>query len=276
MSAWEAKKYLQYKLKAKDEHSIHSPFVFKLYLEAIRSKTKYPAFDELNELRAKLLRDKTSIEVTDLGAGSKKLRQKRTVSEIAKVSVIQKKYGELLFRLVSYFQPKSILELGTSLGLSTLYMAKAAPAATIISVEGCPNTHHFAESLISSDINFSPSRGDSPDSPRANGQRGPLLVNSSFEDAFNSAPLHQKFDLVYIDGNHTYEATTKYFTQLLDKTHNDTIMIFDDIYWSPGMTKAWEEIKDHKHVTVTIDLFKMGLVFFRKENKQKEHFRLRY
>jgi predicted O-methyltransferase YrrM len=276
MSTYEAKKYLQYKLKARNEHSIHSPFVFKLYCEVIKSKEEYPAFDELNKLRAQLLRNNQIIEVTDLGAGSKKLSNKRKVSEIAKVSVIKKKYGELLFRLVNHFQPKTILELGTSLGLSALYMAKANPQAELITIEGCPNTFAFAKNFIKTHNNVSPLRGDDHTTPKAGGQRGCRVVNSSFETAFENTLTNQTFDFVYIDGNHTYEATLKYFHELLKIINENSVLIFDDIYWSAGMTKAWEEIKLHPQVTVTIDLFKMGLVFFRKENKQKEDFCLRY
>ncbi len=265
MSAYEAKKYLQYKLKAKNEHSIHSPFVFKLYTEVIKNKEKYYAYDELNKLRQKLLRNNEAIEVTDLGAGSKKLKKKRKVSEIAKVSVIPKKYGELLFRLVNHFQPKTILELGTSLGLSTLYMHKAVPKAELITVEGCPNTFSFTTTLLTSHPEL------------VSGSLNTLKrINSGFDDFLGSKRADQTFDLVYLDGNHTYEATINYFKLLLDKTNNSSVLIFDDIYWSPGMTKAWEEIKAHPSVTVTIDLFKFGIVFFRKESKQKEGFVLRF
>ncbi len=274
MSAYEAKKYLQYKLKAKNEHGIHSPFVFTLYTEVIKTKEKYYAYDELNKLRLQLLRNNKVIEVTDLGAGSKKLNKKRKISDIARVSVVQKKYGELLFRLVNYFQPKTILELGTSLGLSALYMSKAAPQAELITVEGCPNTFAFAKQFLE-DNNFSPLRGDGNMS-EGHGRRGVNLVNTPFESIFENIFAEKKFDFVYLDGNHTYEATIKYFNLLLKHTQPNSVLIFDDIYWSPGMTKAWEEIKGHSSVTLSIDLFKMGLIFFRKENKQKEEFCLRY
>lgn len=277
MSAWEIKKYLQYKLKAKNEHSIHSPFVFKLYTEVIRNEERYYAYDELDRLRGKLLRNNTVIEVTDLGAGSKKLSNKRKVSAIVKVSVIPQKYGELLFRLVNHFQPQRILELGTSLGLSALYMHKAAPRAELITVEGCPNTYNFVKALIEAEMNSSPLRGAAQDFSEAKGwRRGPILRNARFEDFLSSEEIaNKKFDFLYLDGNHTYKATTNYFNTLLPHIHDNSVMIFDDIYWSEEMTKAWEEIKSHPSVTVTIDLFKLGLVFFRKENKEKEHFVLR-
>ena len=252
------KKYLQYKLQAKDEHAIHSPFVFKLYTEVIANKNRYYAFDTLSKLRKQLLLNQQYIEVMDLGAGSKKMSHNRKIADIAKYSLVTKKYGELLFRLINYFKPETILELGTSLGLSSLYMAHAAPKAHIITIEGCPNTHAFAKQIITN-----------------SGIKNIDTINTSFDTAFETILPDKKFDVVFIDGNHTYEATIEYFHELLKHTHEDSLLIFDDIYWTPGMTKAWEEIKAHTAVTLSIDLYKVGLVFFRKENKQKEHFCLR-
>jgi predicted O-methyltransferase YrrM len=260
MSAtYQVKKYLQYKLTAKDEHSIHSPFVFKLYTDVINNPNSYYAFDELNKIREQLLTSQQTIEVVDLGAGSKKMSNTRKIADIAKYSVAQKKYGELLFRLSNYFKPQTVLELGTSLGLSTLYIAQAVPNAHIISVEGCPNTYTFAKQLITS-----------------SGVKNIEIINLPFDDAFETVLKNKKFDLVYIDGNHTYKATIKYFNELLKSADENAILIFDDIYWTPEMTIAWEEIKVHPAVTLSIDLYKVGLVFFRKENKQKEHFCLKY
>ncbi|MGZ3864945.1 MAG: O-methyltransferase [Bacteroidia bacterium] len=265
MSFYEAKKYIRYKLKSGSEHSIHSPFVFKLYCEVIKTQEKYYAFEVLNKLRQQLLNNNEIIEVIDLGAGSKKLSNKRKISEIAEVSVVRQKYGELLFRLINHFKPNYILELGSSLGLSAVYMHSAAPNAELITVEGCPNTHLFTKILFDRHPEL------------VSGSAGKVnLVNSDFATFFNSIDQNKKFDFAYIDGNHTYEATIKYFHELLKLTHQNSVLIFDDIYWSEGMTKAWEEIKSHAQVTVTIDLFKFGIVFFRKENKQKEHFTLRY
>lgn len=276
MSAHEAKKYLAYKLKAKNEHSIHSPFVFTLYTEVIKNREKYYAYDEIGRLRKKLLHNEEVIEVTDLGAGSKKLKKKRSIAEIAKVSMIPQKYGELLFRLTNYFQPKNILELGTSLGVSALYMHKAAPKAKLISVEGCSETNAFARNLFASN-GVPPAKGeDHASAKRKNGHGGVELVCGSFDEYLPEIALTQKFDLIYIDGNHTYEATIRYFHNLLEHVNNNSVMIFDDIYWSAGMTKAWEEIKAHPSVRLAIDLFKVGIIFFRKENKQKENFILRY
>jgi len=246
-------------MRAGNEHGLHSPFVYKLYTEVISNKNRYYAFDELDKIRKQLLQNDQIIEVIDLGAGSQKMNHSRQISEIAKYSIVSKKYGELLFRLLHYFNPENVLELGTSLGISSLYMAKAMPKSSITTIEGCPNTHSFAKKLIES-----------------SGAKNIKAVNASFEDAFKTVLPDKRFDVVYIDGNHTCEATLNYFNLLLKNANENSVLIFDDIYWTPQMTAAWEEIKKHPFVTITIDLYKIGLVFFRKENKQKQHFCLRY
>ena len=260
MSAiYQIKRYLQYRLRAGNEHGLHSPFVYKLYTEVITNKNNYYAFDELDKIRKQLLQNTQTIEVIDLGAGSQKMNPTRKIADIAKYSIVSKKYGELLFRLLHYFNPATVLELGTSLGVSFLYMSRAAVKARIITVEGCPNTYSFAKKLIENA-----------------GAKNIETINASFDDAFKNDLANKKFDVVYIDGNHTYDATLNYFNLLLKQVDENTVLIFDDIYWTPQMTAAWEEIKKHPSVTITIDLYKIGLVFFRKESKQKQHFCLRY
>ena len=260
MSFYEAKKYLSYRLRAKDEHSIHSPFVFDLYTQVIRNHTDYYAYGEMDDIRDRLLEDHSTLSVQDPGAGSKRLASERTVKSVAKLSVIPRKYGQLLFRLVNHFQPGVILELGTSLGISALYMHKAAPKAELITVEGDQQTYNFAKRLISS----------------SESAKSVVLRNMYFSDFLEKEIAGKIFDFIYIDGDHTYEATITNFKKLLPHITESSVLIFDDIYWSEEMTRAWKEIKMHERVTVTIDLFRFGIVFFRKENKQKENFRLRY
>lgn len=260
MSFYEVKQYLGYRLRATNEHGIHSPFVFQLYCDVIKNRSRFYAYDQLELIRGRLLSDQTVLAVDDPGSGSKKLDAHRTISSIAKLSVIPKKYGELLFRLVNHFKPSTILELGTSLGLSALYMHKAAPLAELITVEGDAETFAYAKRLISSEES----------------EKSIVPRHMRFETFLRQETQGRNFDFIYVDGNHTYEATLSYFEQLLSHITNKTVIVFDDIYWSEGMTKAWTEIKAHPQVTLTIDLFRFGLVFFRKENKQKENFCLRY
>lgn len=260
MSFYEVKKYISYRLRAKNEHGIHSPFVFQLYCDVIRNKNSFQEYDELNKIRGQLRLDNTQLHVNDPGAGSKRLLRLRKVSDIARLSVVPKKYGELLFRLVNHFQPTTILELGTSLGLSALYMHHASPTAELITVEGDAATYSFAKKLLTS----------------AEGQKSIVPRHLAFDAFLDKEISGKRFDFIYIDGNHTYEATTTYFEKLLPHISERTVIVLDDIYWSAGMTRAWNEIRQHPQVTVTIDLFRFGLVFFRKENKQKEDFCLRY
>jgi len=212
---YQVKKYLQYRMFAGNEHSIHSPFVFTLYTEVISNKNKFYSFEDLNIIRTQLLGSEQIIEVKDFGAGSKRMNSRRKISDIAKYSCINKKNGELIFRLIEYFKPETVLELGTSLGLSSLYIAKASPKAKILTIEGCPNTFSCAGKLIEKE-----------------GVKNVETINSSFDEAFETVLSNKKFDFVYIDGNHTYEATLKYFHELLKITNENSVLIFDDIYWT--------------------------------------------
>jgi predicted O-methyltransferase YrrM len=251
-------KYLKYLLSAKTPHGIHSPFVFELVNKVINKKGSYYAYEKIEKLRRKFLISSKEIEVTDFGTGKS---GKRIISEIAERSLKNKKYGQLLFRLVNHFKPTTILELGTSLGISTSYLACANPNAKVITIEGCPNISNEAKN------NF-----------ESLGLKNIETVVGNF-DIILSAVLCRlptaDCQLVFFDGNHKKIPTLNYFSQCLEYAHNDSIFVFDDIHWSDEMEEAWEEIKSNPLVTVTIDLFFLGLVFFRKE-QAKENFIVRF
>ncbi len=261
MNTFLAKKFLGYKLKAKDEHSIHSPFVFDLYCNVIRNEENYYAFDELKKIREALHNNDTELEIEDFGAGSKHFTTKtRKVSEISRHSVSQEKYSRLLFRLAEHFQCKTVLELGTSIGLNTLYFASADKKAKVISFEGSSSLCKFAGSLF-----------------KANSFKNIEVVEGNFDTTFGKRLNHlENFDLLFIDGNHRKLPTLEYFKIALSKIHNNSIIVLDDIYWSSEMEEAWIEIKKMPDVKVTIDLFQFGLVFFREEHKQKEDYVLKF
>ncbi len=242
---------------------MHSPFVFDLVTKCFYDNTKYPEYEQLKSYRKSLLANKNTIEVTDFGAGSRVFKSNtREISKIAQTAGITPKNAELLFRIARYLQPKSILEIGTSLGLATSALSLGNDKAKIITLEGCPNTQKQAQvQLQEQNSNF----------------QNIEFVNTKFEDYFenlkpetlNSKP--QIFDLVYFDGNHSKKATLDYFEALLPTISNDSVWIFDDIHWSADMEDAWKIIKNHPKVTVTIDTFQWGIVFFRAE-QEKEHF----
>ncbi|WP_221391813.1 O-methyltransferase [Dyadobacter sp. NIV53] len=254
--------YIKYLLRSGNEHAIHSPFLFDLYTNVIASKKdKNPDYITLKALRKELLQSDKQIEILDLGAGSRINKSNlRKIKAIAKNAEKPEKFGKLFNRLIRRFQPKTILELGTSLGLTTLYMSRAKPDSQIISFEGCPETAKVAEE------NFA----------KAGAENIEIVIGNIDETLPQELKkLKDGIDYAYFDANHRYEPTVRYFETCLPYATNDSLFIFDDIYWSPEMTKAWEYIKAHPDVILTVDLFWIGLVFFRKE-QVKENFTLRF
>ncbi len=243
------KKYIGYRWKAGNAHGLHSPFVFELFNSVINDQTPFYGFESIEMLRSKLLTSRDSISMVDLGVGGvKNLDRIRTVSSLASNSLSPAKYGQLLFRLANYFKPKVILELGTSFGISTLYMSLPSNETRVITIEGATTIFEEAKK------NFA-----------RMSRQNITAINAPFESVLPTLlSAEEKPDFIYFDGNHRYTPTMDYFQQCLSVAHADSVFIFDDIYWSKGMTRAWEEIKAHPEVIVTVDLFKLGLVFFKK------------
>ncbi len=253
---FQIKQYISFLKRAKTEYSVHSPFIFDLITKCFNIKNI--EFENQNNLYRKiLLQDSATISVTDFGAGSRVFTSnKRKVSEIAKTAGISKKNANLLSRLVHYFKMDEILEIGTSLGIATHSMAVGNPKAKITTLEGCPQTLQIAkESLNKFKINSI------------------TFVQGDFKETIKKQAT-KKYDLIYFDGNHQKDATILYFETFLESIHNESVFIFDDIHWSSGMQEAWEYIKNHKKVAVTIDTFNWGIVFFRKE-QEKQHFKIK-
>lgn len=252
--------YLSHRFKSRTRHGVHSPFAYKLVDETIydfRAKTIY---DQIEELRQQLLKDERWISITDLGAGSHvNNNKKKQVKVLAKNALKPAKLAQLIYRLAAYANPRNIIELGTCLGITTAYLAKAAPLAKVISIEGCPETAAIArENLQKLDV-----------------QNTELIVGNFDEllpEIISGIP---ELDFIFIDGNHRKQATLNYFEWCLTHLGPNSMMIFDDIYWSRGMKEAWKQIKTHPDVTVTIDLFWIGLVFVRK-GQAKEDFKIRF
>ncbi|WP_316850238.1 O-methyltransferase [Pedobacter agri] len=252
--------YLKHRLTAKTRHGTHSPFVYKLADEVIYDFTDKSPYQSIEQQRKKLFSDDSTITVTDLGAGShlNKNRNKK-VSQIAKNALKSPRLAKLIYRLAQNTHPKTVIELGTCLGITSSYLAKACPDAEVITIEGCPQTAEVAKH------NFQ-------DLDLTNIELHVGNFDLILPDIIAKQPT---LDFVYIDGNHRKEATLNYFKWCLPKVTENSLLIFDDIYWSQGMKEAWEEIKNHPDVTVTIDLFWIGLVYFKK-GQAKEHFKLKF
>ncbi|MBP2282660.1 putative O-methyltransferase YrrM [Flavobacterium sp. CG_23.5] len=267
---FQIKSYLQFRWHSKNEHAVHSPFIFTLITKCFYDKKPKPEYAILKEYRNSLLENKNSIEVTDFGAGSKVFKSnKREISKIAKTAGITGKRAELLFRIVNYFEPDSILEIGTSLGLATAALSLGNTNANITTLEGCPETAKVAQEQFKK-FNFK-NINSVVSEFTSYLEKWNLPLNTKTEH-YNLNTEH--FSLIYFDGNHQKQPTLDYFELLLPTITNETVWIFDDIHWSPEMEEAWEIIKNHQKVTVTIDTFQWGLVFFRRE-QPKEHFIIR-
>ena len=256
--------YLRYwLLRSGNAHGLHSPFVFGLYTTVIRHTGEYQAFPRIEKRRLELLTSDQVLDVTDFGAGSQVAGaggRRRPVRNIARHAAKPPRLSQLLFRLVNHFRPATVLELGTSLGLTTAYLALADSRSQVITFEGCPNTAAVARQTFASV-----------------GIKNARLVEGNLDQTLPAtlAGLAQPLDFVFFDGNHRYEPTLRYFEACLANAHENSVFVLDDIHWSAEMERAWEAIKAHPSVTVTIDLFYVGLVFFRKKQR-REDFWLRY
>jgi predicted O-methyltransferase YrrM len=259
-AVFRAIKFAGYKAKAVSAHGLHSPFLFDLYTNIIRTTAHYYAYEKVEALRSKMLLSKKEIAVEDFGTGAAKGdRQMLSLSYIASHYVKPKKYGQLLFRLVNHFKPKTILEIGTSLGLTTLYLALPDESAKVTTLEGSVETAAEAEK------NF-----------RALHASNVEIVKGEFSKTLPEAVKRfTHLDFVYFDGNHRKAPTLDYFYQCLGKHSEQSVFVFDDIYWSREMAEAWQEIKRHKAVTVSLDLYSVGIVFFRT-GQPKQDFLLKY
>ncbi|AUC75802.1 O-methyltransferase [Olleya sp. Bg11-27] len=254
---YQIQSYFNFLKRSTNQHGVHSPFVYDLVTKCFYDKKKYPAYQNIKAYRQHLLSNTTTLEITDLGSGSQVFKTtKRSISKMASVAGSNYNDAKLLYRLTHYLQCDSILELGTSLGIATQALALGRPKAALTTIEGCPNISAAAKASFKKfDLKYID------------------VVTNDFSEAINGLKTNH-YDLVYFDGNHQKEATLQYFETLLPTITNDTVFIFDDIYWSKDMTAAWNIIKQHPKVTVTIDTYKFGFVFFRQE-QAKEHFTIR-
>ena len=253
-------RYIKYLLKSKNHHAIHSPFVFDLVTNIIYKKTSTNKTSEIESLRMSLCENNKLISVKDFGAGSNINKNKeRKIKDIAKNSSKNKKFGELLYRIVKYFKPTEIFELGTSFGISTLYLSKANSNSNITTFEGCKETAKIAIE------NFKKLDCTNIDT----------IVGKFGENFSKKLAEKSNVNMVFIDGNHSEDATIRYFEESIKYSDQKTILIFDDIHWSSGMEKAWDYIKKSQKTRVTVDLFFVGLVFL-DQKLSKENFIIRF
>lgn len=258
-----AAKFLGYYLSASNGHGhgMHSPFVYDFIRNVLIDDRHYYAYDIVERFRALLLKEDALLEVEDMGAGSAYgAKSQRRISSIAASAAKGRKLSQLLFRIVKYYQPSLIIELGTSLGISSAYMSLANPGAKIFTIEGSPAIANAARQYH-----------------RSMKLNNVQVITGNFDQQLHEVlKKHPQPDLVFVDGNHRREPTLRYFDLLLQTNTPQSIFIFDDIHWSKEMEEAWEIIKNNPAVTASIDLFFFGIVLFRNEFKSRQHFTIRF
>ncbi len=259
-----AKKYLEYYISAKNGkgHGVHSPFVFDFITKVLNDYTEYPCYSQIEKVRKEMLQTKTTVQVEDFGAGSVTGNIKeRKVSTIASSALKPKKFSQLLFRIAQYYKTENIIELGTSLGITTSYLASAYAKSQVTTMEGSENIASLAKSNFSK-LNL----------------KNIKSVVGNFDEILQPylLQLSKPVDLAFIDGNHRKQPTIDYFNILKPYISDNSILIFDDIHWSAEMEEAWKVITGDASVTLSIDLFFIGIVFFRKEQKSRQQFIIRF
>jgi len=251
-------RYLRYRAIASTRYAVHSPFMYDLVTGVIDAPAR--PLDAVEDIRKRALRSRDVVDAVDFGAsGDGRVTVKKPVSSMVRRYAKPVKYAALLHRLVARFRPDTILELGTSLGISTMYLAAGNPAAQVTTLEGCPATaaraaDHFRQ-----------------------GHFGNIrVVTGPFDDTLAGvvdAMAHA--DFVFFDGNHRLEPTLRYFRLCKARSHTGSVFVFDDINWSPGMRAAWQTIREDPSVTATVDLFMMGIAFFNTD-LHKQDFIIRF
>lgn len=251
------KSYFAYLKNAQTKYGIHSPFIYEFVTRVLKDKSTVPAFDAIEKIRKQYILDERVIEIEDFGAGSKKNKSNnRKIFRIARYSLMPKRYAQLLYRIIKYYNCKNSIELGTSLGITSAYLAMAQPEGKLITIEG---SRYIADIAINNTFK------------QLNINNIDLHIGR-FDDLLPEILKKQSyaFDFVLIDGNHRYEPVLKYYNLLLEKSHNNTIFVFDDINWNKEMQQAWVDIKKHSASVVSIDLYYAGIIFLKKELSKQD------
>ena len=248
--------YFTFLRKSKSKYGIHSPFLFDL-IEAIGKQKKETSFPNIEAERSRLLQDQRAIEGMDYGAGSRK-KGGKTIQQIAKTALKKKREATVLYAIAKHLKCIYILELGTSLGISTSYLANSNKDINLVTMEGNLAIAREARKVFENV-----------------GLEKIKLVEGNIDHTLSEALAHfNKLDFVFIDANHKKEPCLRYFSEIMPKCGNETVIVLDDIHWSDEMEEAWEHVQKHERVRVTVDLFHFGLVFFRSE-MTPQHFTIR-
>lgn len=261
------KHYFQWAFKAKNLHGVHSPFLYDFMRNCLYKDEIKPEFQRIEAIRKKLLNDKKNLSYTDHGAGNRIKSGHinannpitRSVAQIARSSLKPPKTCRLFSRIPAYFDFQNVLEMGTSFGITTSYISCAKDNIAIETIEGAAPIAQIARKTFS-DLGFTH-----------------IKLREGLFDHVLPQLLRENpcFDMVYIDGDHKGESLLRYFSHIVKHIHGDSVVIVDDIRWSVSMHNAWLRIIAENEITLSVDLFDCGLLFF-KENLSKEHYAIKF
>ncbi|MCX7953574.1 MAG: class I SAM-dependent methyltransferase [Bacteroidales bacterium] len=241
-------------------HGIHSPYIYHLIKNVFLYNQKKYQLKLVPRRFKEIIQKYSTVEHLDFGAKGKGTKYLINVKKKYKYISVPIKYGKILSNLITYFNCKNILELGTGLGISSSYMALLNNRSTITTVDASTEFIKIAQELWKklriNNIN---------------------VINKTFNEAINEIIKTNDFiDMLFIDGNHKKDALLSYYYKLKPKFNKNTIVVIDDIYWSKEMHEAWNIIKNDPDVSLSIDIFRMGLIFFTDKIFFKQHYKIRY
>ena len=254
-------RYFVFLVQSKTLGQIKDPFVSDFYENALTDKEHSLFYSRIEALRSDLKKDQSAIDLRDFGSGSKVFsNEKKTIASLAKKSLSLPYQCRVMSRICEHYKPANILELGTSLGISSSYLAVGNETAKIWSLDGDPNCIRVANQVFK----------------KLGLQNIHTVLGPFYETLEPTLKSISKVDLVFMDGHHDKDATLSYYAQIRPYCHDKTIMIIDDIYWSKGMQDAWRELITANDVIVSLDLFFCGVLFFRTDvDLGKRHYKLR-
>lgn len=242
---------VQYYWNSKTKFDIHSPFVFEFATQVLEDDRYFYDFEVIEDLRDELLSDSTMIAVHD---SKRALPQKQKIKTLTKALEISALQGQFLFRLTHHYQPKVILDIGTGFGIKTLYQATASYQHQVITLEENPALSKVAQQ------NFQ----------RFSRVKIKTIIGGFEEKLPSLLPKLNTIDCVFLDMSCC--SPISLFEICLPFIHNDTIFVLNHIHASPTMNQIWQTLQQHTAVTFSIDVFQLGLLFFRKEMIEKQDF----